>query len=410
MSCGVSIPITEIINEILKSHTDELCEGLSDCIDDKVDSRIVDLDNYVVDFFIDDTNDTLVVKMKNGTIHSVTKDDLVNFIDIQAGGISGGTVNVDGDTLTIVNNDGTTVDIDVSKLGRKLKAGRGITITEANNESTISALAEFVDYTDIGSDLNIGVDTLTTPMQPEINFISYGTSTLNTPSTNISDWVDMNSASGMVASFTSENEGLQIASDTDELGEKPRVAVRTNVGRRKSTWTNWVEVITTNNISKYVTNTNSPYVVSGDINIRNSKTYIDFVRNDNTTIPVDITDVVGDITTNVYNQVMSTGYRINTQAGDYTLQASDFDGRTLVRMDKDGTSTVTITKPPAEDFIGKTVLIRKTNGDTNTILNLATDTGVSISPTDSTPLRRPGSSVTLVYIGNGAWDVFGELP
>ena len=72
-------------------------------------------------------------------------------------------------------------------------------------------------------------------------------------------------------------------------------------------------------------------------------------------------------------------------------------------------TTITLTKP-GDSFIGKALIVRKTNGNVGTFVTLKAGDGVTISPADSTPLRRVGSSATLVYTGGGNWDVFGELP
>lgn len=154
---------------------------------------------------------------------------------------------------------------------------------------------------------------------------------------------------------------------------------------------------------------NSPYIVSGVFIEDNGKYWLDFTRNDNTHVKVDMTDIIKKITDAVYERVMNAGYRINNQAGDYTLVDADFDGRTIVRMNKAGDCTLTVAKPP-DSFIGKAVIVRKTEGAAGTFVNLVTASGVTISPDDTTPLRRTGSTVTLVYVGGGAWDVFGELP
>ena len=106
---------------------------------------------------------------------------------------------------------------------------------------------------------------------------------------------------------------------------------------------------------------------------------------------------------------MRLGYTIKTENNHYTLTTADFNGRTLLRANRDGDQTITITKP-SEDYIGRSILVRKTNGALGTFVTLKAGEGVTLSPTDVSPLRRVGSTATLVYIGNGVWDVFGELP
>ena len=155
---------------------------------------------------------------------------------------------------------------------------------------------------------------------------------------------------------------------------------------------------------------NSPYIVSGVFVERNGGYWLDFTRNDGTHVNVDMTDIINKIIQTVFEMVMRIGYRINTQAEDYTLVGDDFNGRTIVRADKAGDQTITIPKPTSEDFVGKAIIVRKTNGTAGTFVNLVSGSAVSLLPKDATPVRRVGSSVTLVYVGNGVYDVFGELP
>ena len=146
----------------------------------------------------------------------------------------------------------------------------------------------------------------------------------------------------------------------------------------------------------------------------------------NTSIDVDITGLISDIVNQVTNNIESTvienatnqvinnflklGYRINTQDSNYTLVQDDFDGRTIVRMNSASNQTLTVIKPNSEEKIGTVVMVRRSNGNAGTLLTLVAGKGVTLSPVDISPLRRIGSSVSLIYIGNGHWDVFGELP
>lgn len=108
----------------------------------------------------------------------------------------------------------------------------------------------------------------------------------------------------------------------------------------------------------------------------------------------------------------SDKFNIHTITEDiYTLEDSDFDGNTLVRCTSENSAVnITIPLPPSENFIGSGVTIRKSNGNQNTLLNLLPSDGVTITPLDITPLRRVGSTVVLVYVGNGMYEAFGELP
>lgn len=59
---------------------------------------------------------------------------------------------------------------------------------------------------------------------------------------------------------------------------------------------------------------------------------------------------------------------------------------------------------------GSVVTIRKVDDTENTVLTLLPANGVTFNPADSTVLRRSGSSAVLVYIGDGVFDIFNELP
>ena len=146
----------------------------------------------------------------------------------------------------------------------------------------------------------------------------------------------------------------------------------------------------------------------------------------NTSIDVDITGLISGIVNQVTNNIESTvienatnqvinnflklGYRINTQDSNYTLVQDDFDGRTIVRMNSASNQTLTVIKPDSEEKIGTVVMVRRSKGNVGTLLTLVAGEGVTLSPVDISPLRRIGSSVSLIYIGKGYWDVFGELP
>ena len=146
----------------------------------------------------------------------------------------------------------------------------------------------------------------------------------------------------------------------------------------------------------------------------------------NTSVDVDITGLISDIVNQVTNNIESTvienatnqvinnflklGYRINTRDSNYTLVQDDFDGRTIVRMNSASNQTLTVIKPDSEEKVGTVVMVRRSNGNAGTLLTLVAGQGVTLSPVDISPLRRIGSSVSLIYIGKGHWDVFGELP
>lgn len=154
---------------------------------------------------------------------------------------------------------------------------------------------------------------------------------------------------------------------------------------------------------------NSPFIVSGVFVSRDGGYWLDFTRNDNTKVKVDMTTVIGELVNTLRTQILGMGYTLKTENNHYTTQAEDFNGFTIIRANRNGDQTITITKPD-DSFIGKALIVRKTNGDVGTFVTIKAGDGVTISPPDATPLRRVGISATLVYTGDGNWDVFGELP
>lgn len=154
---------------------------------------------------------------------------------------------------------------------------------------------------------------------------------------------------------------------------------------------------------------NSPFIVSGVFASRDGGYWLDFTRNDDTKVKVDMTAIINELVNTLRTQILGMGYTLKTENTHYTTQAEDFNGFTIIRANRNGDQTITITKPD-DSFIGKALIVRKINGDVGTFVTLKAGDDVTISPADSTPLRRVGSSATLVYTGEGNWDVFGELP
>lgn len=123
------------------------------------------------------------------------------------------------------------------------------------------------------------------------------------------------------------------------------------------------------------------------------------------------TKVIKDATDTVINTVLGKmKFRINKQSDDYTLVQEDFDGLTIIYAEKAGNQTITVPKPETENDIGKVVIIRKSAGKVGTFLTVTGSSGVTITPSDISPLRRVGSEISLVYVGDGVWAATGELP
>lgn len=102
---------------------------------------------------------------------------------------------------------------------------------------------------------------------------------------------------------------------------------------------------------------------------------------------------------------------ITIEEPEYTPSGEDFNGNTIIRMNNPSLMvTFNLVKPPIEaDFINKSIIVRKTGGDQDTLCDIVCGTDVTIIPADANVLRRVGSTYEFVYIGNGVYDAYGEL-
>lgn len=115
---------------------------------------------------------------------------------------------------------------------------------------------------------------------------------------------------------------------------------------------------------------------------------------------------------------------------EYLLGDDDLAGNVMLLCDFEQASqtlpiAITLGRPSSEDFIGSSVIIRNCvnpaeGGERNllpvgcvTILQKhnddTSDYETSLFPQDASTLRRFGSTVTVVYVGNGRYELFGEL-
>lgn len=104
---------------------------------------------------------------------------------------------------------------------------------------------------------------------------------------------------------------------------------------------------------------------------------------------------------------MVNEYSIKYVDSDYTLNGNDFDGFMIVLVDSAVPVTVTIPLVGESIAIGKCVNIGQ---ETDNVVTIAPDLGVTINPVDALALRRDGSFATLVYEGGERWRFIGELP
>ena len=386
MSCGVNIPLSSVVEAIISDYADvfvgeilkrvslnnstidngtltdvtirggltlddtakgALCSALQDCIATKIQDELgCERDNHVVDFAIDKTNDRITITLKFGEKFHISRAELAAWIGGNGGGIKSGTLIIDGDTQTIrVTNNDNSI-VDID-------------VSELKDQNTFVRSGSVV-----GTQLNL---VRTDGKTVSIDMSGFSTADNDT-------LVTGGSLAGHTLTLTLSNGG-QVEIDLSSL----------SVGK------------------------DSPFIVSGVFVSRDGGYWLDFTRNDNTKVNVDMTAIINELVNTLRTQILGMGYTLKTENNNYTTQAEDFNGFTIIRANRNGDQTITLTKPD-DSFIGKALIVRKTNGDVGTFVTLKAGDGVTISPADSTPLRRVGSSATLVYTGGGNWDVFGELP
>ena len=385
MSCGVNIPLSSVVEAIVNDYADvfvgeilkrvslhnstinngtftdatirggltlddtakgALCSALQDCIATKIQDELgCERDNHVTDFALTDKH--LVITLKFGEVFRISKQELADFI----GNITNNSGGITGGTLTndttitVNNKDGSTATIDISGLDLG-----GITGGTLTNDTTIT-----VNNKD-GSTATI-----------DISGLDLGDKDTNTYPTH------------------------------GEVVNNTTVRIHLNTG-------GYIDIDASTLVPK-----SNPFIVSGVFVSRDGGYWLDFTRNDNTKVNVDMTAIINELVNTLRTQILGMGYTLKTENNHYTTQAKDFNGFTIIRANHNGDQTITLTKPD-DSFIGKALIVRKTNGGVGTFVTLKAGGGVTISPADSTPLRRVGSSATLVYTGGGNWDVFGELP
>ena len=386
MSCGVNIPLSSVVEAIVNDYADvfvgeilkrvsldnstinngtltdvtirggltlddtakgELCSALQDCIATKIQDELgCERDNHVVDFVIDKANDRITISLKFGEKFHISRAELAAWIGGNSGGIKSGTLIIDGDTQTIRVTNNDNSTVDID----------------------VSALKDQNTFVRSGSVVGTQLNLVRTDGQTvSIDMSGFSTADNDT-------LVTGGSLTGHTLTLTLSNGG-QVEIDLSSL----------SVGK------------------------DSPFIVSGVFVSRDGGYWLDFTRNDGTKVNVDMTAIINELVNTLRTQILGMGYTLKTEDNHYTTQAEDFNGFTIIRANRNGDQTITVTKPD-DSFIGKALIVRKTNGDVGTFVTLKAGADVTISPADSTPLRRVGSSATLVYTGGGNWDVFGELP
>ena len=109
----------------------------------------------------------------------------------------------------------------------------------------------------------------------------------------------------------------------------------------------------------------------------------------------------------LYSKSGDIEYILKNVGDNYTLVEEDLDGRTIIRINATKDTTINIPTNIATDaFIGKAVNLYNVF---DYFVDIVPLDHVIINANDSSLLRRSGSSVTLVYVGNNEWDMYGEL-
>ena len=386
MSCGVNIPLSSVVEAIVNDYADvfvgeilkrvsldkstiangtltdvtirggltlddtakgALCSALQDCIAAKIQDELgCERDNHVVDFAIDKANDRITITLKFGEKFHISRAELATWIGGNSGGIKSGTLIIDGNAQTIHVTNNDNSTVDID----------------------VSALKDQNTFVRSGSVVGTQLNLVRTDGQTvSIDMSGFSTADNDT-------LVTGGSLTGHTLTLTLSNGG-QVEIDLSSL----------SVGK------------------------DSPFIVSGVFVSRDGGYWLDFTRNDDTKVNVDMTTIINELVNTLRTQILGMGYTLKTENNHYTTQAEDFNGFTIIRANHNGDQTITLTKPD-DSFIGKALIVRKINGDAGTFVTLKAGDDVTISPADSTPLRRVGSSATLVYTGGGNWDVFGELP
>lgn len=374
---------------------DKVVVTLNDCTYYEADLSTIDLST------LQTNSGKVVVKVDANADNSLT----VHYRDLKSGAdtkevitlppeihITAGSIGKDKNSIVLEMNDGSVVTIDMTLL----KEGIISSITNTINQLVDNGLTD--------------IKTLINNLTQKVEQYKIKETTLN-PTSHVftiklnNDETFDTDFSGLITADKFVNSGAVISGNKLQL-----------IFNDGST----VEI----DLSSIVVNSSGETVLITGGSINGNTLTLNL--SNNTSVDVDITGLISGIVNQVTNNIESTvienatnqvinnflklGYRINTQDSNYTLVQDDFDGRTIVRMNSASNQTLTVIKPDSEEKIGTVVMVRRSNGNAGTLLTLVAGNGVTLSPVDISPLRRIGSSVSLIYIGKGYWDVFGELP
>lgn len=303
-------------------------------------------------------------------------------------------VEIDGNQLIFYRKDGSSYSFTKEELLQFLDAGvvRGEIVVNKEQVSTATTLEYFYDEENKFSSTLLSWDT----NPRDIKLVLNKNGITEPVEINLNNLQDVFITSGRL--------------NNKKAGEETAFEILLNVNDGKNIpipltdLQNWV-LEKLKGFTPNTANVNVSTINRGNVTNDNGWK-LNLIKTDDSKIEIDLQEFFNSLKRDIYQ----TGYRLNTVDEDYVLSGEDFNGFTVIRANKDGIQNITVPKPTTESFIGKSITVRKTNGALGTYINLVAGDGVRFIPEDATPIRRIGSTVSLVYVGNGIYDVYGELP
>lgn len=127
-------------------------------------------------------------------------------------------------------------------------------------------------------------------------------------------------------------------------------------------------------------------------------------------VRIEANSLIETVAERVITDLSKLSYEIKIVPDTYTVTGSDMTGRVMILATGTEATQEIILGTLSDEYIGRAVIIAHRMAQKHSILNLTGSKGVSINPPDISPLRRSGSSIACVYVGQGDWQLFGEIP
>lgn len=418
MSCGVNIPLESIVNALVTEYADTfaeevlrrvdlttlqntdnktflsptikggitldadtisaLCGYMSSCISAKLDELLgCNIDNHVSEFFIDKTTDKLTIKLLEGEVFSISKQELLDWLDFTA------ECNcpqlVDGELtgnyeLVLTFDNGNSVKIDLSSLNKTH-------VDTYLTEGTLQGTDLILTRNDGGS---VTIDLSSLAIGDGNTYITNATLELNN-----------------LVLFRNDGTTLRVA-----LPQTGASGVDTDTYPTRLSLNDKTLVLTLNTgtslevdltpILPVATDTDTK-LVSG--RIEGDKLIL--VNSDNSQVEV----AIGQTGQGGQSDLDVCKATVVNSDGNYTVNGSNLGTNTVVRL-TGNTSQLTLATA-SDDFIGASITVRDVFGG-GTGYNVVLD-GVTTSPDldFSTLMRTVGATFTFMYVGNNTYDVYG---